>query len=632
MADEVTGVEVGTAYVSVLPNTKGFHKAIAGDVDDASRRAGQSGGEAAGGAFATGFGRAAPLIGGALGGLFAAGKVKQFLGDSINQASDLAESQSKVNVVFGQSASMVETWSKSASSAMVMSQQQALETAGTYGNLFTALGMTQRAASDLSMQAVQLGADLASFNNADPTDTLLAIRSALVGEYEPMRTYGSALSMVRVQQEALNAGLWDGHGALTASAQAQAVFNLLLRDTKNAQGDVARTGSGYANTLRAISASWTDLQADVGKQMLASIQSVSQAIGGADGVNDLFDAMGDKISRNIGLAGQLVTELAKAKALLTDGSGDGAGGGQSWSQQVWDQIFGFFTTTGLELPNRVGETGRFIGSMFVPPWMRDGAWQTGAPNDPLGFSSVDDSVKAFNTGGAMAVAQKLFKETGDAATFTATGIGTLQQALDRFDERAKSRQAGTSVREQWRSLSGMGESKTVKVDELNPKWRPGSSVPKFVQKSKSVKMPFDPDVVGGRFAFTASGDAARDWAATLGQRVLTKAESYQDPFKAQAFTERWLDRLGGQFKDWGIRNPYKYAKSFLPDPDMYRALTSPTGRTAANRDPLSGGDVFNLNNTTVYTSPSADMVERLKQNAHQARASRVPHGALGPTR
>lgn len=631
MSGEVSGVEVGTAYVSVLPNTKGFHKAIAGDVDDASRRAGQSGGEAAGGAFATGFGKAVPLIGGALGGLFAAGKVKQFLGDSINQASDLAESQSKVNVVFGQSAAMVETWSKSASSAMVMSQQQALETAGTYGNLFTALGMTQRAASDLSTQAVQLGADLASFNNADPTDTLLAIRSALVGEYEPMRTYGSALSMARVKQEALNAGLWDGHGALTASAQAQATFNLMLRDTKNAQGDVARTGSGYANTLRAISASWTDLQADVGKQMLASIQSVSGAIGGADGVNDLFDAMGDKISRNIGLAGQLVTELAKVKTLLTEGSAGGAGGGQSWSQQVLDEIFGFFTTTGLELPNRVGETGRFIGSMFVPPWMRDGAWQTGAPNDPLGFSSVDDSVKAFNTGGAMAEAQRQLRETGNAATFTATGIGTLQEALDQFDERAKTRQAGTSVRDQWRALTGMGESKSVDAMVPNPKWSPGSSVPRFISQTKTVDTPFDPDVVGGRFAFTDSGDQARDWATALGQKVQDKAAGFSDPAKAQAFIDKWVRRLGGQFDDWGVRNPYKYARSFMPDSGAY-------GPDVANRKELDtraavrASDSFYFNNTTINTTPDDDTVERAKRDAHQARASRVPHGALSPTR
>lgn len=610
MADDVTGVEVGTAYVTVLPSTKGFHKALAGDVNQASAAAGQSGGAAAGQGFAAGLGKFAPVIGGAVAGLLIGDKVKAFIGDSIGAASDLAESGSKVGVVFGQSAGVIEAWSQTSATAMIMSQQQALETAGTYGNLFTALGMTQGAAADLSTQAVQLGADLASFNNASPEDTLLAIRSALVGEFEPMRTYGSALSIVRVQQEALNAGLWDGKGKIDASAQAQATMNLILRDTKNAQGDVARTADGYANTMRAVDAAVQNAKATIGTEFLGVIQAVSKEMGGPTGFVGVIDRVAEKAANLAAGLGIVTTKLIELNNATANGDGE------TFLSRVWGSAVDATlrmtnSKWALEKLDEIGAASR-----------AEAAQQQAVTDDAAGAMSRYVS-QLYNAGQAAGVYAEGLRDAGDAAVFTSTGIGTLQAALEEFDAKAKARSAGSSVRDQWRALSGMGGSKSVDAMVPNPDWQPGSSVPRYVKKKKTVKTPFDPDVAGGRFAFTDSGDQARDWATALGQRVSDKAALFSDPEQSQAFIERWAKKLGGQFDDWGVRSPYKYAQSFLPTGAYGSEIAT---RNLGTRSSTRGeGDVYIMNGN-ITVGPNDDLKERLLQDAHQAKASRVPAG------
>jgi len=94
----------------------------------------------------------------------------------IDAASGLEESMSKVNVVFGDAAGSVVRFSEQAAVNLGISKQAALEATGTYGNLLQAFGIGQSAAQDMSTSLVQLAADLASFNNANIDDVLLALR------------------------------------------------------------------------------------------------------------------------------------------------------------------------------------------------------------------------------------------------------------------------------------------------------------------------------------------------------------------------------------------------------------------------------------------------------------------------
>lgn len=207
------------------------------------------------------------LAAGFIGGAAVAG-LSQVIEGAISDATDLAESTSKVEVVFGDAADAVMEWADTSATAFGQSKQAALEAAGTYGNLFQAFGIGAEEAQKMSMELVELAADLASFNNTSVEDALLAIRSGLSGETEPLKRYGVALNQARLEQVALNEGIWDGAGALDAGQKAQAAYALILEDTALAQGDFARTSDGLANQQRILQAQLENVSAELGEKLL----------------------------------------------------------------------------------------------------------------------------------------------------------------------------------------------------------------------------------------------------------------------------------------------------------------------------------------------------------------------------
>jgi hypothetical protein len=249
---------------------------------------------------------------------------------AVGAASDLNESMSKVKVVFGESADQITEWSKNAATQLGVSRQQALEAAGTFGNLFSAMGLASDQSIDMSKGIVQLASDLASFNNANPEEVLEALRSGLVGETEPLRKFGVNMSAARVEMEAMRLGLvkytvnqedlqkiaekgvilekdWaaaakkygsesaqalkirqkiaendkkftEARGGeaqeLDAAAKAQAAYSLILQDTTLAQGDFARTSDGAANQQRILQAKLEDTKAKLGNVLLPAYTAV----------------------------------------------------------------------------------------------------------------------------------------------------------------------------------------------------------------------------------------------------------------------------------------------------------------------------------------------------------------------
>lgn len=197
-----------------------------------------------------------------------AGTAGVFAYSLVNAASAVEESMSKVRVVFGDAADEVVKFSETSATSIGMSQQQALEATGTYGNLFQAFGIGKQASQEMSTELVKLAADLASFNNANIDDALQALRSGLSGETEPLKRFGVALNDVRLKQEALNLGLYSGKGNLDIAAKSQAAFALIMKDTALAQGDFARTSDGVANQQRILAAQFADVRAELGQALI----------------------------------------------------------------------------------------------------------------------------------------------------------------------------------------------------------------------------------------------------------------------------------------------------------------------------------------------------------------------------
>lgn len=331
------GVKVGVGYIDIKPDMKGFGR----ELQTGMTRNVKSTGDKAAKTLTDSFSGAAKKAAGAFGIAFAAVQIKDFIGGAITAASDLAESTSKAGIVFDDAAGKVKTFAETAATAIGQSKQQALEATGTFGNLFVSMGLGTGTAADMSIAIVKLASDLASFNNVSPDEALLALRSGLVGETEPLRRFGVNLNDATLKAKALELGLIrTTKDALDPAAKAQAAYALIFEQSVTAQGDFARTSDGLANQQRTMTAQWTDAKAALGEGLLPVMVEVAGVLNdtlipalqtlflgsGADATGwaaTLRDAIGDTVGFALGAFAELARAIANVVGAIPGNIGEG---------------------------------------------------------------------------------------------------------------------------------------------------------------------------------------------------------------------------------------------------------------------------------------------------------------------
>lgn len=251
------------AYVRLRPLIRDFVRDASAELTGPATQAGTEAGKSFGGGFGTAV--KAAVAGAAI----AAGIAAKGLVEAVGKASDLAETQSKVNVVFGKGAPAIQEWAGKAATALGQSNQTALDGAATFALYGKAAGKTGADLVKFSTSMATLASDVGSFNNADPAQVIADFGSAMRGEFDPIEKYGVLLNETVVKNEALKLGLIKTTtAALTPQQRVLAVQSAILKQTGDAQGDFARTSGGLANQQRILKANFENLTASVGQSFL----------------------------------------------------------------------------------------------------------------------------------------------------------------------------------------------------------------------------------------------------------------------------------------------------------------------------------------------------------------------------
>lgn len=211
---------------------------------------------------------------------------------AFDAASDLNESLSKSNTIFGDQAQAIEQWAGAAARSMGQSKKQALDAAGGFGNMFTQLGIGREQAAGMSRSMVELASDFASFHNADVTEVLDAQAAAFRGEYDAVQKFVPTINAAAVEQKALEMGLAGSTKELTAQDKALATQALLLGGAGAAMGDFARTADGAANKQRIVKAEFENTAAALGNSLMPIGEKVLGVLGAlAEKFNGLSPTM-----------------------------------------------------------------------------------------------------------------------------------------------------------------------------------------------------------------------------------------------------------------------------------------------------------------------------------------------------
>lgn len=264
-------IEVGSAYVSIIPSAKGFQKNLEKELSPGLTAIGKTGGQKAGKSFVGGFGstiKGAAGLAGVLGAGVLFGKAFDFVKEGITLSSDFNEAVTRNEVIFGKWAKNVNANLEDAAYTMGMSHEEALSLAGGLGDLYTQLGMNDKQAAKNSERMLQWAADLGSFKNMDTVEVVEMITAAYRGEYDSLQRVIPAINAARVEEEALRMTQKESAKDLTALDKQRAVDNIIMKDGAKARGDYAKTAEGAANAQKTFNAALDDLQRKAGDVFL----------------------------------------------------------------------------------------------------------------------------------------------------------------------------------------------------------------------------------------------------------------------------------------------------------------------------------------------------------------------------
>lgn len=326
-----------------MSGTRELKVVILGDADGAKKAFGEIGSHGEG--LGSKLQGVTKVVGATLVGLGAG--VAAFGVKAVMAGSDLSETLSKVNVVFGSASKDVEGFANKMAGDFGLPKREILDAAASIGLVGKASGLAEKDAAKMSTELSKLAADASSFYNVPLEEALQAIQSGLVGEAEPMRRFGVLLNEDAVKAEALRLGLvktsvdteklglaqskvtiaqkalaeatakygedsvqaekarlslQTAEGAvakamegtnveLTEAQKAQARASLITKGMTDASGDLERTQGSLANRIRELQGRASNFAADVGMKLLPIV------LAAWDAFDRLSTIVGDRLGK-----------------------------------------------------------------------------------------------------------------------------------------------------------------------------------------------------------------------------------------------------------------------------------------------------------------------------------------------
>jgi hypothetical protein len=288
--------EQAYAYVTLIPVAKGFQREIAKELAGVAG-VGQKTGISAGDNFKKGFKDAmnkGPSLGSVLTGAFATVVVGGglFLKSATDAASSFFAEFEGVNQIFGDAAPTVQRFADQAARLVGVSETAALQAAKGFGVFASAAGLGGNAAATFSVDLVKAAGDLASFNDVPVEETLAAIKSGLQGQGEPLSKYGILMNEASLRNKAFEEGIISTTDqALTPQERVLAANALILDELGVAQNDFVNYSDTYGNSVKTITATFTDLHTEIGLALMPAIENM--VIGFSEAFSQIQDPTTD---------------------------------------------------------------------------------------------------------------------------------------------------------------------------------------------------------------------------------------------------------------------------------------------------------------------------------------------------
>jgi len=284
-----------------LLGTIAISNSDANDALDDTTEKGESAREKLSGAFSK-IGSAAVAVGKtiatgiAVGSTALAGLTAKALSASGELEQNLGGSES----VFKESAEKMQKEAQQAFGKMGLATSDYLATANKMGALFQGAGFEIEASADMSADAMQRAADVASIMGIDVNAAMEAVAGMAKGNFTMMDNLGVAINDTTLQIYAQEKGLGELE---TTQDKVNAAYQLFMEKSAYAAGNYAKENASLAGSINTTKAALTNFLDGSGKveDVVSSVSNLANVV--VKNINQIFPALVQGIT-------QLVTQLA----------------------------------------------------------------------------------------------------------------------------------------------------------------------------------------------------------------------------------------------------------------------------------------------------------------------------------
>ena len=197
---------------------------------------------------------------------------------AIDATMEAIETQNKFEVAFKDGANQAQQWAdKFSASVGGLDITRLQEYSAQFQLLFNAMDMSEKG-QKMSTTLAQLSYDLSSLHNTSIEEAFTRLQSGIVGETEAIRRYGVDISDASLQQYALSKGIQESTANMSQAEKVQLRYEMIMRQTKDAQGDLIRTSDSAANQSRLLQEEWMAEKRKLGEDLIPTyLKMVSTA-------------------------------------------------------------------------------------------------------------------------------------------------------------------------------------------------------------------------------------------------------------------------------------------------------------------------------------------------------------------
>ena len=290
---------IGQAYVQILPTTKGFSSKLSSELSGGGglKSAGKSmGGKLIAGLAAAGIGVA----------------VSKFISSSVSEGKELEQNIGGTEAVFGKFADTLQKKSAEAYKNMGMSASNYMATANKMGSLFQGSGVSQQKSLQMTTDAMQRAADVASVMGIDTQTAMESIAGAAKGNFTMMDNLGVAMNATTLKAYALEKGINFDWNTASNAEKSELAMKMFMDRTSQYQNNFAKesekTLSGSLGAMKSLAQDLMGnlaIGADITPQISALLDTAKNFL-----IGNLLPMISNVVTGVANNAGQLANVLS----------------------------------------------------------------------------------------------------------------------------------------------------------------------------------------------------------------------------------------------------------------------------------------------------------------------------------